>query len=374
MSYSQLAAHAPMVFDAVRNGLYAQAIRPRIGADTVVMDLGAGLGIHGLVAAASGARRVYRVEPEPVLRIAMEIARANGLADRVVPLEGRIEDVAVPEPVDLIVSVFTGNLLFSEDLLPSLYHARDRHLKAGGDLVPDSAELMLAPVSAADLHREHVARWSEPAEGLDLSATRRFAAHEIDWLGRQPYQAERLAEPVAVQSLDLRTTYQADCRARATVPATATGWCHGLLGWIRIRLGDVWLGSGPDDPPVHWGPAFLPFDQPVELHAGDATEIALDRPRGGEWTWSLRAPGGQRRQSTFMAHADAAERLRRIAPASSPTLTPRGRAVAHALARMDGRTSNEQVADSLMAFDPVAFARRQDALDLVQALARRYGA
>ncbi|MBK6360782.1 MAG: hypothetical protein IPF39_12990 [Comamonadaceae bacterium] len=45
-------------------------------------------GVHGLLAAAAGARRVYLVEPEPVLRIAMEIAQANGLQDRVVALQG----------------------------------------------------------------------------------------------------------------------------------------------------------------------------------------------------------------------------------------------------------------------------------------------
>jgi predicted RNA methylase len=111
----------------------------------VVLDLGAGLGVHGLLAAAAGAKRVYLVEPEPVVQLAKEIARANGLADRIVILEGRIEEVELPEQVDLIISVFTGNLLYSEDLLPSLFHARDRYLKPGGHLVPDFAELLLAP-------------------------------------------------------------------------------------------------------------------------------------------------------------------------------------------------------------------------------------
>ncbi|MEE4236564.1 MAG: 50S ribosomal protein L11 methyltransferase, partial [Anderseniella sp.] len=88
MSYSQVASHRSMVFDDFRNALYAQAIRKCVTSDSVVLDLGAGLGIHGLIAADAGAKRVYLVEPEPVVQIAKEIARANGLADRIVVLEG----------------------------------------------------------------------------------------------------------------------------------------------------------------------------------------------------------------------------------------------------------------------------------------------
>ena len=193
MSYSQVASHRSMVFDEYRNALYARAIRKFVTPDTVVLDLGAGIGIHGLLAAAAGAKRVYLVEPEPVVQLAREIARANGLADRIVILEDRIEDVQLPEQVDLIISVFTGNLLYSEDLLPSLFHARDRYLKPGGRMVPDFAELVLAPVSAPELHAKHIGCWSDPHLGLDFSSGRRFAANEMLWPYREELKADQLA-------------------------------------------------------------------------------------------------------------------------------------------------------------------------------------
>ena len=51
-----------MALDEVRNRAYAQALRRVITPESVVLDLGAGLGTLGLLAAKLGARRVYLVE------------------------------------------------------------------------------------------------------------------------------------------------------------------------------------------------------------------------------------------------------------------------------------------------------------------------
>ena len=156
---------------------------------------GAGLGVHGLLAAATGATRVYLVEPQPVVHVAKEAAHASGLQGKVFIYQDRIEDTHLPEPVDLIVSVFTGNLLFSEDLLPSLFHARDRYLRPGGKLLPDRAQLWLAPLCAPQLHDKHIGHWSQPVMGLDYSHARNFAANEIMWLRREELRGtQRLAK------------------------------------------------------------------------------------------------------------------------------------------------------------------------------------
>ncbi len=132
MSYVVVSSHRGMALDAGRNEAYARALAAAITPDSVVLDLGAGTGVHGLMAARLGARRVYLVEPEDIIALAEENVRANGLQDVVQCIQGRIEDVTLPEPVDVIVSVLTGNFLLTEDLLPVLFHARDRFLRPGG--------------------------------------------------------------------------------------------------------------------------------------------------------------------------------------------------------------------------------------------------
>ena len=175
--YASVQAHRGMVFDNLRNRFYAKAIQQAIGDDTVVLDLGAGLGLHGLIAAAGGAAKVYLVEPSPVAEVARQLVKANGLQDRVECLIGRIEDIGVPERVDVIVSVFTGNFLLTEDLLPSLFHARDRYLKPGGRLIPDCATMEVAPVSAPEYYAKHVDCWGEPSFGINLEICRQHAAN-----------------------------------------------------------------------------------------------------------------------------------------------------------------------------------------------------
>lgn len=365
-----------MVFDEVRNRPYAQAIRERAHAESVVLDLGAGLGLHGLIAAAAGAKRVYLVESEPVLRLAMEVARANGLADRVVALEGRIEDVTLPEQVDLLVSVLTGNLLFSEDLLPSLFHARDRYLKAGGHMIPDFADLMLAPVNAPALHRKHVGAWSGQIHQLDYSAVRRFAANEIQWLRSKDLDVRRLAPGQPLQSVDLTSATNADCVGAGEFQVEASGTCHGLLGWIQIRLGSAVLstyGTDAQQQDVHWAKAFLPFDEPLEVVEGELATMNISRPRGGDWIWGLQAIGGIRRHSSFLARADGADRLRRVAPHNKIILSNGGRAVQRVLAWMDGSRSNKDIAELLLQAEPEAFATLEDSLRTVQGLAHTHG-
>ena len=113
--YSSIESHRSMVFDEVRNEAYAKAIRNAVEPGCTVLDLGAGLGIHGLMAAVAGAGKVILLDPSPVVSLGAELARFNGVADRVEVIRKRIEEVDLAEPVDVIVSVFTGNFLLSED-------------------------------------------------------------------------------------------------------------------------------------------------------------------------------------------------------------------------------------------------------------------
>lgn len=361
-----------MVFDDHRNALYAQAIRKLVTTDSVVLDLGAGMGILGLIAAAAGAKRVYLVEPEPIVQIAREIALANGLGDRIVVLEGKTEDVELPEQVDLIISVFTGNLLFSEDLLPSLFHSRDRYLKPGGKLIPDFAELMLAPISAPELHAKYIGHWSEPNLGLDYSAARRFAANEILWLDREEMKAQRLGRGAVLTEVDLLTATNADCQGKARCRIEKSGICHGLLGWIRIRLGEQWLSTDPAGPEVHWSPVMLPLDPPMQMEEGEEILIGLNRPAYGDWTWSVEAMSGSRRHSSFLARADGLKRLSRLSPDYHPGLGKQGESALRILMMMQAGKSNQEIARFLVLTDAAAYPSIEKALRRVQGFALSY--
>jgi SAM-dependent methyltransferase len=361
-----------MIFDRVRNSAYAAAIRRVVTPDSVVLDVGAGLGVLGLIAAAAGAKKVYLVEPESVVQAAREVAVKNGFGDRVVALQGRIEDVDLPAKVDVITSVFTGNLLFSEDLLPSLFHARDRWLKPGGHLIPDIGQLMVAPISAPRMHEEEVGSWSMPHLGIDFGALRRYAANSLHQDRRAAFTPEFLAEPqvLVTSDLTLATTAQLDAAADFVVSSDAK--CSGVVAWIRIRLGDAWLGTGPRDPSVHWTPQYLLVDPELPVAASEKVHFRLHRPYRGEWTWQVSARAGQRRQSTFLSQALSLTDLRKLSPDHKAKLNDRGMAAQFLLERMRGAHKNADLAIELCDAYPAHFTDNASALEFVRECSRRF--
>jgi len=367
-----LGCHLSMALDHTRNAVYARAIEQLVRPDSVVLDAGAGLGVLGIAAAKAGARKVYLIEPSPVAHLAQEIARINGVADRVVVLRGRIEDVSLPEKVDLITSVFTGNSLFSEDLLPSLYRARDKWLQPGGSLIPDHAELKLAPVCAPRFFSESVLPWSKPSIGIDLSAAQRFALNQVYGERQRDPPMTELAPPAVIVSMDFHTESHANCQTETTFLIADGGECHALCAWINIRLGDAWLSTGPHDPAVHWTPQLFPLNPPMKLNAGEQLHVTLNRPAYGDWTWIVRSGKTERRHSTFLARPMSVADMRKRTGSSRPRLNAKGTAALWLLDHMQGETSLSDMAQTLATQHSSVFLSDAEAMAFVQRIAGNY--
>ncbi len=375
MSYAHVTGHQSMVFDEARNRAYARAIEQCVTPDSVVLDLGCGLGIHGLLAARAGARKVFLVDPEIVVQSALEVAKFNGFGDRVQAFQGRIEEIELPEKVDVIISVFTGNLLYSEDLLPSLYFARDHWLKPGGRLIPDAAELIMAPVHVPKRHAEWIDAWSKPHFGFDYSPIRRYAANQMYWGTREEYPAwPMLAEPVVVEKADFHAATQTVVDFSTEFQIQTPSDCSGFLGWIRIHLGDDWVGTGPKDPPLHWTPQLLPLDPQMPVAEGDSLAFSVRRPAWGDWTWTCTQNGQRQRHSTFLSQPVRASDLRALAAGHRSNRNPQGELLLQTLGRMDGTQTKEAIATRLREDHPRRFANDREALAYVEAIMRSHGA
>ena len=74
----------------------------------------------------------------------MDIARENGLHEKITFLKGRIEDLKPPvDQVDVIVSEWMGYFLLFESMLDSVLYARDTWLRPGGLLLPDRCNISI---------------------------------------------------------------------------------------------------------------------------------------------------------------------------------------------------------------------------------------
>ena len=360
-----------MALDARRNEAYRAALAKVIGPDSVVLDLGAGTGILGLMAARLGARRVYLVEPEDIIAVAEEIVRANGLEHVVQCIQGRIEDVRLPEQVDVIVSVLTGNFLLSEDLLPTLMHARSL-LKPGGVLIPSAGAMEAVPVSAPDLHRAEIAGWSEPSQGVDLGAARSYAANTVFYRGHELRGLTHLADPRTLHTLDLAADRYESVQTQTQYEIARSGLCHGWIGWLRLRLGDEWLSTSPYEPAVHWSTAFLPLDPPMAFERGELVSFTLDRAPFGDWNWSVEAPSGGQQHSTLLSSPMTMASLDRSRITHAPVLNDEGRIVSQVLSQFDGRRTVDEIAARIRRLHPQRFTSDADARTFVHRVVKRY--
>ncbi len=337
-----------MLLDEVRNSAYARAIKGLVGPETTVLDLGAGLGLLGLMAAKAGARQVYLVDPSPVLLDVESVIEANGLGDRVSIILQPIEAASLPEKVDVLVSVMTGNFLLQEDLLPTLFFARDRFLKSTGTLVPAKGTMVAVPVTLARPERHPAFRLMRAIQGLDYDSVRRRFVNRVQFERFFESDALYLAAPEPLATLDFSIADKAAVDTTTTFRATANGRLDGLLGWFDMDLGDHALSTGPQAESVHWKQAFMPLETPVSIRQGEEVQFSLNRPERGEWTWSVSVGGSVQRMSTFFGYRPDIEAFERQAPGHVLEDTPESVSARFVLERIArGVTRKEMERDFL---------------------------
>lgn len=133
----------------------------------VVLDVGTGTGLLAVWAAQAGARAVYAVEATEMAQHARVLADANGVGDVVQIFESKVEDVELPEKVDLVISEWMGLLLLREGMLDAVLLGRDRWLKPGGTMWPSHADIVLG-VSCCDEAAQSRESARKDNQGLDV--------------------------------------------------------------------------------------------------------------------------------------------------------------------------------------------------------------
>ena len=111
--YAQLLHQGNMLQDLTRTGTYRHAFLSNAVdfKDKIVLDVGTGTGILALFACQAGAKKVYAVEASQSAEVARALVESNGYSDRIEVIQAKLEDVTLPEKVDIIISEPIGFLL-----------------------------------------------------------------------------------------------------------------------------------------------------------------------------------------------------------------------------------------------------------------------
>lgn len=319
--YAQLAHQQNMLQDSIRTTTYQQAILANGPSDfvgKVVLDVGCGSGILSFFAAQAGAKRVYAVDAaKPMARCARRIAEANGYS-AVKVLEGKIEEVELPEKVDVVISEPIGVLLLHERMCESFLYARDRWLKEGGRMFPASGTIYLAPFTDAAGYAETLnkARFWQSSNfyGVDISCLSRDA---LEHYFAQPvvggFDGNSLLAPPFLHAVSFETARIEDIQ-RVSIPlvfsSQFTGVIHGIAGWFDLcfsgeTTGPLVLNTSPLHDRTHWHQVRFFLKDPMAVNQGQqitgAFVMSANSRRSFDIALELAIESTSRRQ-TFLLH------------------------------------------------------------------------
>lgn len=270
--------HFEMLNDVERNDSLTKAVAAAVRPGDHVLDIGSGTGLLALTAAQSGAARVTTCEANPLLaEIARQVVEVNGFSDVITVVHGWSTDLDAERDlggrVDLVVSEIVDCGLVGEGLLGTVRHAREHLLAPGGRMVPEGARIMgrlVESEAAVSLNRV------DTAAGFDVSLLNLVATAGHFPLRTRTRDHRFLSPAGELAAFDLFSDPLTDGAAPLLLPVTGAGVAHGLVAWFEMDLGGgVVLSNSPDNTESHWGQAFVAFDTPVPVTAGESLPVEL---------------------------------------------------------------------------------------------------
>ena len=371
-----------MIADKKRMDAYVAALQRAVRPGTVVLDIGTGTGIFAMLACRFGARHVYAVEPDEAIHVARQIAAENGYADRITFIQEFSTHITLPEPVDVVISDLHGVLPYYQLHIPSIVDARQRHLAAGGILIPQQDTVWAAVVTASEQYKEIEKPWVENEYDLSMQAARHVVTNL--WGRGQAKPEQFLVKPQLWATLDYSTIVSTDVYATLSWTAEQTGVAHGLSVWFDTKVAEqLCISNAPGMTELVYGHAFFPWTNPVTLSAGDEIKVLLQAKLIDDdyvWRWDTQVsnPNGSGgikanfKQSTFHATLLSPAQLFKKAADHVVVLSSDGEIDRFVLGLMDGNHSLGEIAHALMNTFPRHFASWNDALGRAGVVSQRY--
>jgi Met-10+ like-protein len=313
-----------MFADKLRTAAYLTAIRRAVEPGSTVVEIGTGVGYFAVAACHAGARRVYAIELNPAIDLAMQVAADNGCADRITFIRDDSRRVTLPEQGDVLLSDLRGVLPLFGTHIATVADARTRLVRPGAVQVARRDTIWIAPCAApAGWRRDHAEMGDDP-HGIDRRAV--AARVRSEWYRCRLGPGDLSATEVEWATLDYTTIESPNVEGRAEWTFSHEGISDGLAVWFDADFGfGATLSNSPLGPRTLYGQAFFPFEHPLHVNAGDRLTAELRANCvSGDYVWSWNstlvpaAPASEPvsfRQSNLASHLVSLDRLRELSMA-----------------------------------------------------------
>ncbi|GAA5821946.1 hypothetical protein JCM10212_005157 [Sporobolomyces blumeae] len=336
-SYQYNDIHEIMLKDAVRTNAYRDFILHPANApvfkDKIVLDVGCGTGILSMFAAKAGAKKVYAVDASNVAFKAMRNIKANGLNEVITVIKGKVEEIELPEKVDVIISEWMGYCLLYECMLDSVLLARDKYLAPGGLMVPSQTSILLSAFAGKPWNDDRVKFWDN-VYGFDMSAMKEGIEDEAiievydngEVVSNEQAITDILTGQTTIEALSFTSPFKLPItRSPSSSPSTTSFTVHSFLAHfdtyftrtgrladsalrkdsVKADDGEIFFTTGAWDTPTHWKQTAFMLKNPIAVEIGSSIEgtIKVDKNPDNsrellvEMVWNVVNPQGEKRET-----------------------------------------------------------------------------
>jgi histone-arginine methyltransferase CARM1 len=195
------------------------------------------------------------------------------MQNKIKVIAGKIEEIELPEKVDIIISEPMGYMLLNERMLESYLHAK-KFLKPNGKMFPTVGDMYVAPFTDEALYMEQAAKanfWCQNSfYGVNLTSLKQAA---FDEYFKQPvvdtFDPRILISAPVKYTIDFLKTHETDLyniEIPVKYDVSAASVVHGLAFWFDVgffgSIVQTWLSTGPTQPLTHWYQVRCLFPQP----------------------------------------------------------------------------------------------------------------
>lgn len=275
-----------MTADESRMQPYVEALRNAVTPDSIVLDIGAGTGIMSILACRFGARKVYAVEPNPLIHLAKGFAAQYKFKDKIEFIENISTKIELAEKADVLICDLHGNTPFNDASLLSIIDARERLLKPDAVLIPQRDTVFLALVECEESYTNEISRFLRQYYDIDMTSAKHLLTNRV--LSPPLNELNVVSEPQVFTVLEYATLNESSFSSTIKWKITKKGVIHGFLSWFECELGDgLKVTNSPDNSQTVYGVPFFPFDEAIEVEIGDYIEIDLNvNFENGNYTWN----------------------------------------------------------------------------------------
>lgn len=371
-----------MLTDEGRVDAYVKALKKTINEDSIVLDLGAGTGIFSILACDFGAKKVYSVEPNPLIKLLHDVIKDRGYENKIEVIQKFSNKIDLDEKANVLVSDIHGAFPLFGSSIETIIDARERLLTKDAILVPKKETIYFAVSQAEEIYDLNVKRYLKDFYGFSIPSAERLVFNR--WFSAKSKTEKLLSDPGVFGEIDYRTITEPSFSKEFRWEIKEDGVAHGLRGWFENELVEgIGVSNSIEVETTTYSSPFFPFQHEVEVKKGDiVSALIAAKYEKGDYAWSWKTdifesgdqtkPKAQFNQSVLASMFIEPDVVLKQSEYFVPKRNENAQIDMLIFNSMDGEAMHGDIADTLVEKFPEKFKTFEDALEYTASFSLRY--